>query len=243
MRAALLAVALLLAAAAPAAAAPDAGQDRRLLAAGARRLAAERPARVRGREGRRGEDRRRRHVPRRARACTEQRDEERGLLSIAFPPDYATSGLFYVFLTAQPAPATLQVLEFRALGATRTAPTPRRHAVPVDPAPGRDEPQRRPAPVRAGRLLYVEHRRRRRRRRRTRRTSTRARQDPAARRRAPAPRRRATRHGRGLVVRAAQPVAVHVRPRDRRPGDRRRRRRTTWEEVDWAPAAAAAARA
>src|SRR4051794_40266538 len=27
---------------------------------------------------------------------------ERGLLSIAFPPDYATSGLFYVYLTAKP---------------------------------------------------------------------------------------------------------------------------------------------
>ena len=29
------------------------------------------------------------------------RSGERGLLSIAFPPDYATSGLFYVFFTSQ----------------------------------------------------------------------------------------------------------------------------------------------
>jgi glucose/arabinose dehydrogenase len=34
--------------------------------------------------------------------------EERGLLSIAFPPDYATSGLFYVFLTATAAFAPSQ---------------------------------------------------------------------------------------------------------------------------------------
>jgi len=32
----------------------------------------------------------------------EQTANERGLLSIAFPPDYATSGLFYVFYTAEP---------------------------------------------------------------------------------------------------------------------------------------------
>jgi glucose/arabinose dehydrogenase len=39
-------------------------------------------------------------------------ENERGLLSIAFAPDYATSGLFYVYMTAQPA-GELQVREYR----------------------------------------------------------------------------------------------------------------------------------
>ena len=37
---------------------------------------------------------------------------ERGLLSIAFPADYATTGLFYVFLTAEPS-GNVQVREYR----------------------------------------------------------------------------------------------------------------------------------
>jgi hypothetical protein len=52
---------------------------------------------------------------------------ERGLLSIAFPPDYAASGLFYVFLTAQ-GDGSLRVIEFR-----RSAADPNR----ADPASGR----------------------------------------------------------------------------------------------------------
>ncbi len=46
-------------------------------------------------------------------ARTESAYEERGLLSIAFPPDYATSGRFYVFLTAKSPLGELQVLEFQ----------------------------------------------------------------------------------------------------------------------------------
>jgi Glucose / Sorbosone dehydrogenase len=38
---------------------------------------------------------------------------ERGLLSIAFAPDYATSGLFYVFLTSPGSDYDLRVIEFR----------------------------------------------------------------------------------------------------------------------------------
>ena len=38
-------------------------------------------------------------------------DSERGLLSIAFPPDYAATGLFYLYLTAQP-DGELQVREY-----------------------------------------------------------------------------------------------------------------------------------
>ncbi|HWM08658.1 MAG TPA: PQQ-dependent sugar dehydrogenase [Solirubrobacteraceae bacterium] len=37
---------------------------------------------------------------------------ERGLLSIAFPPDYAASGLFYVFLTSEPS-GDVEVQEYR----------------------------------------------------------------------------------------------------------------------------------
>ena len=73
---------------------------------------------------------------------------ERGLLSLAFAPDYAISGLVYTFAT-QPN-GTLVVL-----GAPRRArrrrrgrrPPPR----PEHPAPGH-QPQRRPAPVRPRRL-------------------------------------------------------------------------------------------
>jgi Glucose / Sorbosone dehydrogenase len=43
---------------------------------------------------------------------TNSGDLERGLLSIAFPPDYATSGLFYVFLTADDGPGDVEVREY-----------------------------------------------------------------------------------------------------------------------------------
>src|SRR4051812_23119794 len=48
--------------------------------------------------------------------------EERGLLSVAFAPDYATSGRFYVYLTVKDAAATtgttgeIQVREYHASG-------------------------------------------------------------------------------------------------------------------------------
>jgi glucose/arabinose dehydrogenase len=40
-------------------------------------------------------------------------DGERGLLSIAFPPDYASSGLFYVYMVAAVPAGELQVREYR----------------------------------------------------------------------------------------------------------------------------------
>jgi hypothetical protein len=64
---------------------------------------------------------------------TNSGDLERGLLSMAFPPDYATSGLFYVFLTADPS-GNVQVREYR-----RSAADPN----VADPSPVRtllDEP-------------------------------------------------------------------------------------------------------
>jgi hypothetical protein len=45
-------------------------------------------------------------------ADTESGYVERGLLSIAFPPDYTTSGRFYVYLTSKPA-GTIEVREYR----------------------------------------------------------------------------------------------------------------------------------
>ena len=56
-----------------------------------------------------------------------RRDEERGLLSAAFAPDYATSGQFYVYLTARPA-GEIQIWEY-----TRSAANPD----VADPASGR----------------------------------------------------------------------------------------------------------
>jgi Glucose / Sorbosone dehydrogenase len=47
------------------------------------------------------------------RASTDSNEEERGLLSIAFPPNYASSGYFYVFRTAANPDGQLQVVEFR----------------------------------------------------------------------------------------------------------------------------------
>ncbi|HEY6888019.1 MAG TPA: PQQ-dependent sugar dehydrogenase [Solirubrobacter sp.] len=45
-------------------------------------------------------------------ATTLSADEERGLLSVAFAPDYASSGRFYVYLTAKPA-GEIQIWEYR----------------------------------------------------------------------------------------------------------------------------------
>jgi hypothetical protein len=46
-------------------------------------------------------------------AITRATEQERGLLSIAFAPDYATSGHFYVYLTAKAPVGEIQVWEYR----------------------------------------------------------------------------------------------------------------------------------
>jgi glucose/arabinose dehydrogenase len=54
---------------------------------------------------------------------------ERGLLSVAFPPDYARSGLFYVYYT-DPA-GNIRIDEFRRATATRADPDSRRKVIVI----------------------------------------------------------------------------------------------------------------
>ena len=91
---------------------------------------------------------------------------ERGLLSMTFAPDYATSGLFYVYMVARTPVGEIQIREYKrsATNADRADPTGRI----VFRATHNEEsqPQRRPGRVGAGRLPVVRDRRRRRRQRR-----------------------------------------------------------------------------
>src|SRR3954452_20554042 len=54
---------------------------------------------------------------------------ERGLLSMAFPPDYRTSGLFYVYYTDND--GNIRVDELRRRSATRAAPGSRRSVIEI----------------------------------------------------------------------------------------------------------------
>ena len=92
---------------------------------------------------------------------------ERGLLSAAFAPDYAATGRFYVYLTAKAGAATtgtageIQVREYRRSAANPDVADPEKGPVAaVDPPRPGGQPQRRPAPVRAGREAVARHRRR-----------------------------------------------------------------------------------
>jgi Glucose / Sorbosone dehydrogenase len=69
------------------------------------------------------------------RALTESGYQEQGLLSIAFPPDYATSGLFYVYLTAKP-DNSLKVIEFSRSADPNRADPASAHTVVSVPHPG-----------------------------------------------------------------------------------------------------------
>ena len=72
---------------------------------------------------------------------------ERGLLSMAFPPDYAESGLTYVYLTVAEPLGELRILEVDASGGRRVGLAP----VP----PRRGQPQRRADRVRARRAALA----------------------------------------------------------------------------------------
>ena len=74
---------------------------------------------------------------------------ESGLLSIAFAPDYATSGRFYAFYNARAGNGDIRIVR---VPAASDGPGPRRPVLGADPAHDRQavgEPQRRHAPVRA----------------------------------------------------------------------------------------------
>ena len=93
---------------------------------------------------------------------------ERGLLGLAFHPQYAANRKFYVFYTpnASAANYTLRVSEFLASAANPdVADAASERLIIDDPAPDPRQPQRRPARLRAGRLPVHLHRRRRQRRR------------------------------------------------------------------------------
>ena len=73
---------------------------------------------------------------------------------MAFAPDYATSGRFYVYLTAKRRGRDRRSAS-TALGGDPTSPTRQRALLLGDPARRRRQPQRRPAAVRAGRQLWL----------------------------------------------------------------------------------------
>jgi len=72
---------------------------------------------------------------------------ERGLLSIAFPPDYRRSGLFYVYYTANN--GDIHVDEYHSAGPTRAAPGSRRTVI--------DIPHRQFANHNGGQLQFRGH--------------------------------------------------------------------------------------
>ena len=104
-----------------------------------------------------------------SRAITLATSQERGLLSVAFAPDYATTGRFYVYVTVNAATATsmtngeIQIREYRR---SMTNPEPRgpaqRPLAALDPAQPGLQPQRRSGADRAGREAVAGDRRRRR---------------------------------------------------------------------------------
>ncbi len=140
--------------------------------------------------------------------------EERGLLSIAFSPGYAANGLFYVFLTSKPS-GDVEVREYRV------SPSDPNVASPTLIRRLLDEPHAQQF-HNGGQLqfgpdgaLYV---------------SIGDNLNGANAQSMSSPFGKilrldvATGNRLGLVVRTAQPVALHVRPRDRRHDHRRRGR-------------------
>ncbi len=144
---------------------------------------------------------------------------EQGLLSMAFDPHYATNGRFYVDYTN--VNGDTRVVRYRVSSVEPgRGRSPRSARTILGVAPALLQPQRRAAAVRPRRAPLRGHGRRRQRRR------------PAASRAGPAQpagqapahqRRRLAGQGDDLRQGAAQPVALLVRPQDRRAVDRRRR--------------------
>ncbi len=160
--------------------------------------------------------------------------DEQGLLGLAFPADYAKSGLFYVDFTSRR--GDIEIVQFhRSAGNPNLADPASAHTLLDDRASDERQPQRRPARVRARRRPLHRRRRRWQRGRSGRQRPEHrhvARQDPAdradRRRRLHDPQRQPVRLSarqarRDLGVWASQPVALLVRSRDRRSARRRRR--------------------
>ena len=168
----------------------------------------------------------RRAVPRRDRRdVNRRRRASSGLLSIAFAPDYAASGRFYVFFTAAGEPGQrarrVIVVEGRRSAADPNRGRARRRCARSSRSRTRaPQPQRRPARLRARRRALREHRRRRQPASRATRAERRqpARQDPALRPAAAG----ATPAVWALGLR--NPWRFSFDRRDRRRADRRRRR-------------------
>ncbi len=84
---------------------------------------------------------------------------EEGLLSVAFPPDYASSGRFYVYYSDRSADERL--VEYRRSAHDPAARRPRERPPAAAPRRPLPQPQRGPAPLRAGRQPLSGQRRRR----------------------------------------------------------------------------------
>ena len=154
---------------------------------------------------------------------------EQGLLSMAFDPNYATNHRFYVDYTDEN--GDTRVVRYLSNGTTANPPYGQAAALRQGLRP---EPQRRPAAVRPRRPSLLEQRRRRRRGRPER---ERAEPEPAVRQDHATEREPGERALAAGRLRAAQSMAVLVRPRERRSLHRRRRsgpatRRSTTSRTD-----------
>ena len=171
---------------------------------------------------------------------------EQGLLGLAFHPDYARNGRFFVYYTDRAGDTPGGRVPARERDAGQPGQRP---AAALDRRALR-EPQRRAPRVRPRRLALHRHRRRRQRRRPAGQRpgpGRAARQDPAHRRRraragqaatASRPTTRSSRGGgaaRDLGLRPAQPLALLVRPRSAATSGSATWARTTIEEVDFRP--------
>ena len=140
---------------------------------------------------------------------------------MAFAPDYATSGRFYVYLTAAAARARSRICASTgARRRTRTSPIPASGAAAARRSAHTDAANHNGGQLQFGPdgKLWLGDRRRRRRRR-----PVRARAGPGLAARQADPARPGRARAGGRRARAAQPVALLVRPRDRAARDRRRR--------------------